>query len=133
MRSSSARYTAILVLVMVLVAIGGCGSWTGGPGGDPTHDEGAEHSEGAHDEGSEHGEGGVGEESGRALGLDEVYDAVRNGARLTLAYDPATNSFEGAVQNTTSQTLCRVRGDIIYPTIQNWGRRRPPTWHLVSR
>ena len=44
------------------------------------------------------------EESGTELALDESYDAVRNGARLILTYDPRSNSFNGFVENTTVST-----------------------------
>lgn len=73
-----------------------------------------------HTHGSEgHGEhardsegGGEGEESGTELALNETYDTVRHGARLILAYDAQTNSFKGTVQNTTTETLERVRVEV---------------------
>ncbi len=40
--------------------------------------------------------------------LDDLHDAVRNSARLTIACDPETASFKGTVLNTTGQTLCSV-------------------------
>ena len=48
------------------------------------------------------------EESGTELALDETYDRVRNGARLVLAHDPDSNTFNGFVENTTEATLKRV-------------------------
>ena len=68
-----------------------------------------------HGEGGEHGHGGTrehGEESGAELALDEIYDRVRNGVRLTLAYHPASNTFEGELSNTTDKTLRRARVEV---------------------
>ena len=53
-----------------------------------------------------------GEESGTELALNETYDQVRNGARLILTYDTQTNSFIGTVENTTDETLKRVRVEV---------------------
>jgi len=52
------------------------------------------------------------EESGVELALDETYDRVRNGARLVLSYNPDNNSFNGFVENTTNDTLNRVRVEV---------------------
>ncbi len=57
-----------------------------------------------------HGE--EGEESGTELALSETYDEVRNGARLILAYDAKSNSFNGTVENTTDKTLKQVRVEV---------------------
>ena len=60
-----------------------------------------------HEEGS-----GEGEESGQQFAKDETYDQVRNGARLILNYDPNTNTFVGTVENTTNQTVSKVRVEV---------------------
>ena len=52
------------------------------------------------------------EESGVELALDETYDQVRNGARLVLSYNPDDNSFNGFVENTTGETLERIRVEV---------------------
>jgi hypothetical protein len=66
-----------------------------------------EHSrEGGHENGEE------GEESGTELSLTESYDQVRNGTRLVMNYDTATNSFIGTVENTTEATLEKVRVEV---------------------
>jgi hypothetical protein len=52
------------------------------------------------------------EESGIVLALDETYDQVRNGARLVLAFDAESNSFEGHVENTTDGILKQVRVEV---------------------
>ena len=52
------------------------------------------------------------EESGTELGLDESYDAVRNGARLVLHYDVHSNALLGYVENTTDSTLKQVRVEV---------------------
>ncbi len=85
-------------------------------GGSGEHDrEGGEHSgeaRGEHDrDGGEHG-GESGEESGVEFSLAETYDNIRNGARLILAYDAESNSFIGTVENTTEETLDRVRVEV---------------------
>ena len=63
-------------------------------------------------EGSEGSESGLGEESGNRLALTDVFDEVRAGARLVLAYDPASNAFVGAVENLTADVLDRVRVEV---------------------
>ena len=108
--------TLLTIAAMLAVVISGCSSDKGTdekPDSDTPaarrseHDrEGAEHDE----EGGGHGE--EGEESGAALGLDETYDNVRNGARLIMAYDAQGNSFTGTVENTTDKTLSRVRVEV---------------------
>jgi maltose-binding protein MalE len=52
------------------------------------------------------------EESGIELALDEIYDDVRNGARLILTYDAKNNAFKGTVENTTEDTLEQVRVEV---------------------
>ena len=60
-----------------------------------------------------HEEGGSeGEESGQEFAKDETYDQVRNGARLKLVYDAKTNAFVGTAENTTNQTLSKVRVEV---------------------
>ncbi|MFC1636007.1 FxLYD domain-containing protein [Planctomycetota bacterium] len=103
--------------VMLAVMISGCSS-DNGTGEEPDSGKSTE-SRGEHDrngrvehdrDGSEHGE--EGEESGAELALNETYDKVRNGARLILAYDAQSNSFNGTVENTTDETLKRVRVEV---------------------
>lgn len=60
----------------------------------------------------EEGHDREGEESGTEFALTERYDAVRNGVRLTLAYDTQSNTFNGTVVNTTDATLRRVRVEV---------------------
>jgi len=79
--------------------------------GEHARSEGAgEHGEGA--EGGEHGSGGEGEESGVQIGPKDTWDATRNGARLVLSFDPASNAFVGTVENTTQYMLCAVRVEV---------------------
>ena len=76
-----------------------------GPG---EHSEGVEHREGAgHDEG-----GGEGEEGGVYIGADALWDSVRRGIRLTLAYDRSQNAFHGTAENTTDSKVCAVRVEV---------------------
>ena len=55
------------------------------------------------------GEGG---DAGQPLAPDQRYDQTRNGARLIMSYSPSQNAFYGTVENTTNQTLTRVRVEI---------------------
>ena len=52
------------------------------------------------------------EESNVELTLADTYDKVRNGARLILNYDTQSNAFKGTVENTTDETLKRVRVEV---------------------
>jgi len=44
--------------------------------------------------------------------MDENWDETRKGAHLILAYNAATQSFKGTVQNTTSKALSEVRIEV---------------------
>ena len=52
------------------------------------------------------------EESSVRYGLTDTYDNVRNGARLVIAYDAATDAFIGTVTNTTGAVLTQVRVEV---------------------
>ncbi len=52
------------------------------------------------------------EESSVRYGLTETYDNVRNGARLVISYDAATDAFTGTVTNTTNGILTQVRVEV---------------------
>ena len=117
--------TLAVIAVMLAIVISGC---TGDNGaGERQDSDGLTESRGEHDrDGAEHGREGSsehgqdgegshdeeGEESGTELALNEIYDNVRNGARLILAYDKQSNSFNGTVENTTDETLQRVRVEV---------------------
>ena len=86
-----------------------------GPGPIPHSGEGAEGSGG--ESGGEHASGEASERGGEgssaaALGPDDTYDETRNGARLILSYDAASNAFTGTVENTTDRVLRRARVEI---------------------
>jgi len=53
-----------------------------------------------------------GEETGPRLTTNETYNAVRNGVRLILAYDSASSSFNGTVENVTNKTVFSVRVEV---------------------
>ena len=89
---------------------GGEGAGSEGGGEHARSESDREHGEDG--EGGEHGSGGEGEESGEQIGRDGTWDATRNGARLVLSFDPASNAFVGTVENTTRQTLCAVRVEV---------------------
>ena len=52
------------------------------------------------------------EESSTRYGLTETYDEVRNGARLVISYNAATDAFTGTVTNTTNGILTQVRVEV---------------------
>jgi len=52
------------------------------------------------------------EESGAELALDESYDEVQNGARLSLTYDAQSNSFIGFIENNKDNILKKVRVEV---------------------
>ncbi len=76
----------------------------GGGEGSGEHGAGGEASGGS--------ESGGSEESGSQLSLNDTFDQVRSGARLVLAYDPATNAFVGVVENVTTNILDSVRIEV---------------------
>ena len=116
--------TLAAIAVMSAAVIGGCSTDAEAGDKDPgsltasrgEHDrDGGEHGgegHGKHDRDGEGHHGEEGEESGTELALTESYDKVRNGARLILAYDAKSNSFNGTVENTTDKTLKRVRVEV---------------------
>lgn len=67
----------------------------------------------------------AGEESNVELTLNDQYDKIRNGARLILNYDPQSNSFKGTVENTTNETLKRVRVEVHLSNGKELGPTRP--------
>ncbi len=67
-----------------------------------------EHNGSGGESGGEHGggESGGGEEGSAAmLAPDATFDQTRNGARLTMGYDPASNAFTGTVAKRLSQVV----------------------------
>ena len=68
--------------------------------------------EGGAAEGAEGGAGGSEEGSGATLAPDQTFDATRGGARLIMSYAPASNAFNGTVENTTNNVLTNVRIEI---------------------
>ena len=79
-------------------------------------EHGESEGEGEHGESEGEGEhsedGEEGEESGVYIGSEDTWDATRNGAKLVLSFDPASNAFVRTVENTTRQTLCAVRVEV---------------------
>ena len=53
-----------------------------------------------------------GEESNFQLTLADTHDSIRNGVRLILSYNSENSMFEGTVENTTAETLSRVRVEV---------------------
>ena len=107
MKVNMQTLTITTLIILALISGIGCAS--------PNHDENGEHEANgertghlpSHEEG-----GGEGEESGQEFAKNETYDHVRNGARLKLVYDAKTNAFVGTVENTTNQTLSKVRVEV---------------------
>jgi hypothetical protein len=70
-------------------------------------------------------EEGEGEESGKMMAIDEVYDEVRKGTHLVLVFDIEASEFVGTVENVSDQILDRVKvevhlsnGTVLGPTTQ---------------
>ena len=113
---------AVGALMIAVIAGGGVGCQGGSESGE--HRGAAESSE--HSASSESGEGGEGagehggssesgeggEESNTQYALGDKFDEVRAGARLILSYDSTANAFNGTVENTTGDTLRRVRVEV---------------------
>lgn len=132
------RLAVIALLAIGLAACSGTsesGREGGGEGGSE-HRQGGEGREGGGGEGSgEHGAGGEGgegaetggdgEESGRRYGLTDTFDMTRNGARLVLRYDAASQTFRGTVTNTTNATLRQVRVEVHAIGAQELGPTKP--------
>ena len=106
MKINMQTITIITFIVLALISGINCASST-----DEEDGEHGVNGETGHLPGHEEG-GGEGEESGQQFAKDEAYDHVRNGARLILAYDAKTNAFVGTVENTTNQTLSKVRVEV---------------------
>lgn len=81
-----------------------------GESGDEEHGN-EESGDGEHSgEGTQSEESG--EESGTQYAKTDTYDETRNGARLVLNFDAETQAFTGTVENTTDETLTRVRVEV---------------------
>lgn len=95
MNSHLRIFTAIAFTLILIAGITGCST------DNETSETGENPIAGASDE-----------ESANQLTLAETYDHTRNGARLILSYDEATNTFKGTVENTTNAVLQQVRVEI---------------------
>lgn len=97
-----------IAIIAFTLAISGClgddGTMEASPNLTASLDEHARDDDG--------GPGEAGEESGTEYALHDTYDQVRNGARLVLTYDAQANAFKGTVENTTRETLSRVRVEV---------------------
>ena len=99
--------TITTLIILALISGIGCASSTDEEDGE----HGANGELTGHLPGHEEGDS-EGEESGQQFAKNETYDHVRNGARLKLVYDAKTNAFVGTVENTTNQTLSKVRVEV---------------------
>ena len=116
LRSPSTHHTKRLLgvaVVLLAVAVSGCS-------GEADTSEGQESAARTASRGEQGREGGAvnefrsgeNEESGVERAVDAIYDEVRNGARLMLAYDAGRNVFSGTVENMTDEPLRRVRVEV---------------------
>ena len=88
------------------------GTENGGEHGGSRGEGGGEGAEGSGDGETRPAPGSEEGNNANALELDETLDMVRSGARTILSYDAASNSFIGAVENTTNNILDRVRIEV---------------------
>ena len=106
------------IVTMLLFALIGVSSMMGpvqSQDADEETEGRSEHQTEDNEDEGESGEGGSdsgGEEDGTALAPNEIYDELRRGARLILAFDAASNSFVGTVENTTDDILRQVRVEV---------------------
>ena len=107
MKANMQILTITTLIILALIGGTGCASSTDEEDGE----HGANGELTGHLPGHEE-EDGEGEESGQEFAKDQTYDQVRNGARLKLVYDAKTNAFVGTVENTTNQTLSKVRVEV---------------------
>ena len=107
MKVNMQMLTITTLIILALIGGIGCASSTDEEDGE----HGANGEQTGHLPGYEEG-GSEGEESRQQFAKDETYDQVRNGARLKLVYDAKTNAFVGTVENTTNQTLSKVRVEV---------------------
>ena len=94
-------------------------------GGEAGGEHGVGHESGGERSAEGREESGAGEESGATLALDQVYDTVRNGARLIMGYDQSVNAFFGMVLNTTDAPLSQVRVEVHLSNGIELGPTRP--------
>lgn len=110
----------ILFSISIGLLITGCSSedseHSHGENADHTHEQTAQQTEETehpheHNGESEHEDEHSHEsgESNEQLELDETYDQLRRGTRLTLSYTEETGLFTGSVENTTEELLPQVR------------------------
>ncbi len=85
------------------------GSGRGGETGGEVTEAGGES---GGERGGEVTEAGGENDTAVALTPGQTYDVTRNGARLVMAYDPAANTFNGTVTNSTNSMLTRARVEI---------------------
>ncbi len=74
-------------------------------------EHGSKEGKGEHESGGREG-GESNEEDPNEFGLDYNYDQTKYGARLILSYNKSSNSFKGSVENTSNETLDRVRVEV---------------------
>ena len=117
------KYLSILLgsLFILGITLGACNSTPKSNDNEKAATMVAE--KGAHER-DEHGDS-EGEESGTEFGLDEVYDELRSGTHMVLAYVAEAKAFKGTVENVSDELLERVRvvihlsnGTELGPTIQ---------------
>jgi len=93
--------------------------------GEGHYEKGDKDPEDYHGEADRDGKKAKGEETGTELSLTEKYDKVRGGACLIMAYNAETKTFEGTVENTTKETLKRVRVEVHLSNGKELGPTRP--------
>ncbi|SMO49257.1 hypothetical protein [Fodinibius sediminis] len=76
--------------------------------GEEGHDHSEAEEEHSHSGSGEDAHSHEGETSEAMMGLDENYEQVRKGIRLTLSYDSDSKSFNGTIENTTQDVLPAV-------------------------
>lgn len=138
----------LILLIAAGLTITGCGSDNSEhTHGDDTHTHETEqrtHNEGTeadhqHEGGEDHDHSESGEEYSHSgedahsheeeanamLELDQTYEQVRKGVRLTLSYDSESESFGGTIENTTQDALPAVSVGVNLSNGSELGPTRP--------
>jgi len=110
MKKISWKLWIFVAVVAVALIMFGTACATGDKGQEKTATQAEETRE--QGEEGEHIHGEEGEESGEKLALTDIYDHVRKGVRLVLAFHNASSSFIGSVENVTDKTIKKVRVEV---------------------
>ena len=100
--------TGLAALIAVAILAVACSGDDSRQGSGEHNERQSQQSGHGQQQGQEQGQ----EQSAVQFSKSDTYDHTRNGARLILSYDREANEFVGTVENTTDDTLSRVRVEV---------------------